>query len=229
MIHIGNWKVLSGNNQYIDTNNSYNYIMVKIVVIVFLLFPIISYSQKICLTAGLNMPQLTNPNSSPRLVVKADFNNSYAISLSYNEYKKEHFGIGVDIDYVNTIVDLKIANGYSSKSVHYNFGVIHVRAMPGFKFGNDFQFFVHAGPYFGYLINTNDDARGEIRKTDIGVTMTLGIRGHIKGKMGFIIKNNYNYSFGDKYKDAGNLNNLNIMILAGIYFSFGDKMNIGSL
>jgi hypothetical protein len=126
--------------------------------------------------------------------------------------------------YVNTTADLTITTGSHlgishTDSVFYKFGFLNISILPGFKWGEKVQFYVQAGAYFGFLTNTNSDAQGNIQQTDIGLEGVLGLRIPVGKQIGLLVKNSYSYGFGEKYKDAGDLSTLNIMILGGIYYS----------
>jgi len=166
--------------------------------------------------------------SNPHLSADEQFNNSFIISFTYNQYNNEHFGLGLSLDYVRTVVSMKISSGglgggYYTDTANYRFGFINVTLLPGFKWGNNIQFFVQAGPYFGFLTNTNQDARGNIQTIDAGLTLILGLRIHLARQIGIVIKNSYSYGFVNKYQDAGNLTTLKINVLAGVFYSFGSK------
>ena len=164
-------------------------------------------------------------SSGSHLSVYADFKTSYTISFDYVKYTGKHFGLGTSLDYVNTTADLIITSGshgggYQTDSVFYKFGFLNISILPGFKWGEKVQFFAQAGAYFGFLTNTNNDARENIQHTDMGLEGVLGLRLPVSKQMGLMVKNSYSYGFGKKYKDAGDLTTLNIMILGGIYYSF---------
>jgi|GEM_PF-2641074 hypothetical protein len=195
------------------------------IILLLILLPFVSIGQQLySLSGGINLPQVMRNSSSPYLSVGADFNTSYAISFDYVKYTGKHFGLGTSLDYVNTTADLTITTGSHIGTSHtdsafYRFGFLNISILPGFKWGEKVQFFVQAGAYFGFLTNTNSDARENIQHTDMGLAGVLGLRVPVSKQMGLMVKNSYSYGFGKKYKDADDLTTLNIMILGGIYYS----------
>lgn len=195
------------------------------IILLFILLPLTSTSQQLySLSGGVNLPQVMRNSSSPYLSVGTDFKTSYVISFDYVKYTGKHFGLGTSLDYVNTTADLIITTGSHlgvshTDSVFYKFGFLNISILPGFKWGEKVQFYVQAGAYFGFLTNTNSDAQGNIQQTDIGFEGVLGLRIPVGKQIGLLVKNSYSYGFGEKYKDAGDLSTLSIMILGGIYYS----------
>ncbi len=201
-------------------------------ILVFLLplfFPSLLNGQQVfSLSGGVTIPKRIYTSTNPHLSVASDFKNTFAVSFDYNKYTGKHFGFSLQLNYINTVADLIITSGsqgggYHTDSVYYKLGFLNINVLPGFKWGEKVQFFLQAGPYFGILAHTNNDARGNIQSPDIGLTGVLGLRIHIARNVGFLIKNVYSYGFVNIYRDAGNLSNVNIMILGGMYYSLPEN------
>ncbi len=192
-----------------------------IFITLFLLFYNISKSQKLIgLSGGINIPKVINNYSSPHLQVKSDFKNTYTVAVSYTDRLKKHFDLGFELNYVNAAVDLEITSGglgggYDTEYVNYDFGFLNFGILPEFVTGNKLQLFINAGPYFGFLVNTNKDAHGNIQTPDIGVTGNIGIRVQVFSIFGVVIKNGYSYGLVNKYPS---IKTMNIMVSAGLYF-----------
>jgi len=200
-----------------------------IIILLLLLFPVVLSSQQVfSLSGGISIPKIIRISSNPHLSVDADFKNSFVISFDYNKYIGKHFGLGLQLDYINTATDLVITTGglgggYYTDSAAYRFGFINIVVLPGFKWGNKVQFFLQTGPYYGILVHASNDTRGHIQSPDVGLTGVFGLRVYITKQMGFVIKNTYNYSFINKYRNAGDLKIFNIMLLGGLYYSLSGE------
>ena len=149
------------------------------------------------------------------------------ISFAYVQYQKNNFGVGISGDYINTKVNMEITTGslgggYRTDTVAYRFGFINIAMLPGFKWGKKVQFLLQAGPYFGFLTNTNGDALGQIRSIDAGIELIPALRIFITPNLGILVKNITSYGFANKYRDAGNLKTFHFNFLAGMFYSFGN-------
>jgi len=180
--------------------------------------------QVFSLSGGINMPVRLYTGTFGHLSVGSDFKNTFVVSFDYNDYRKKHFGFGLQLDYINTVADLVIhsgsqGGGYHTDSILYKLGFLNINVLPGFRWGEKVQFFLQAGPFFGVLVHANNDARGNIQSPDVGITGVVGLRIQITGHVGFVIKNVNSYGFVKIYRDAGDLSCLNIMVLGGICYT----------
>jgi len=199
------------------------------VICLLFLFPALIKSQQIfSLSGGISMPQTVCKTDNPHFSLQENFYNSFTISFAYTPYQNKHFGLGVSGDYVNTIVNMEITSGglgggYHTDTVAYRLGFINIAMLPGAQWGKKVQFLLQAGPYFGFLTNTNADANGKIQNIDAGIELILGLRFYFRPQLGILAKNINSYGFVNKYRDAGNLKSFNFNFLVGIFYSIGIK------
>lgn len=195
------------------------------IVLLFVAIPFVAMAQSnIGVTAGVNRPIILKSSSNPYDRSEIYFNTSFVSSVFYNENKGKHFELGLEIVYETTSAYLEYYqggkfNGHVEKG-DINFSFLSLKAMPGFKFGNSFKFFLNGGVLLGFLTNTNNFGKEVVNNFTVGLASALGFRVFLSDKIGLEIKNSYDYSFAEKYR-VGGLKDLNIMLTAGVFFKLG--------
>ena len=195
------------------------------IVLLFTAIPFVARAQSnIGFTAGVNRPVIIKSSSSPYEYSKIIFDQSFVSSVFYNENKGKHFELGLELVYETTNAYFEYWTG-GKYDGHFekgdiNFGFLYLKAMPGFKFGNTFQFFINGGVFLGFLTNTNNFGKEVVNNFNVGIASAMGFRFNLSNKIGIEIRNSYDYSFAEKYR-VGSLKDLNIMLTAGVFFKLG--------
>jgi len=194
------------------------------IVLLFAAIPFVARAQSnIGFTAGINRPVILKSSSNPYDRAEIYFNTSFVSSVFYNESKGKYFELGLELVYETTNTYLEYYSGGKVGVSHIekgdiSFSFLSLKAMPGFKFGNSFQFFINGGVFLGFLTNTNNFGKEVINNFTVGIASAMGFRFFLSDKIGLEVKNSYDYSFAEKY-NVGGLKDLSIMLTAGVVFT----------
>lgn len=97
------------------------------------------------------------------------FKNTFSLAFLYKEEVSKNFTIGTNICYDFYESDYNFtwwnpSGGGGKDSLEVNFGFMGIYFYPQLEFGNRIKFFINAGPYIGFLINSNASGIHRSRK-----------------------------------------------------------------
>jgi len=120
------------------------------------------------------------------------------------------FNLGLDY-YFNSKWSLKVRMGYDPKGFSFitsevTLDYFTVPVLANWHFGIKKRWYLHFGPYFGYLISDNLDGALEFRELDYGANVGLGIKIPI-GNLNFFIESDLQSSLREVFDDGKNLSN----------------------
>ena len=125
-------------------------------------------------------------------------------------------------------------NGYvtfddgSTQNANFQLNYVTVPLLASWHFTRERNWYLHFGPYAGFLLNakesiTDTDVKDAISSTDFGLAFGVGVSFRIADNTKFFVETDGQAGFANIFKDSSNgtAQNIRSSLNAGITFSFG--------
>ncbi len=209
-------------------------------------FSNLTFSQTKKLSVGLSFgPTFSTVKGNLYTTGKIDLMTSSYFSFKFNSEINRSFNIVADLNYEtkgflikNSILTDNFGNdlGEGTTKVKNNYLTIAIKGRV--KFGDKVSYYINAGPYFGYLLNSKEyntpytpitlgsvyyngsekDVTNNFKNIDFGLSAGIGLILPISNKIQFNTEINNNFGFNNISKYSNTIKTRSMNFGIGIYY-----------